>query len=365
VKLNWIHKIIFIANIFVAIALVLASFSSSVEPESNKWIYIIGLTYPLWLLLNIVFILYWLYKVKPYLLLSVIALLVGYNNLFSLVTFNTKKETIQQADFSIMSFNVRLFNQYHWLEEEGVDQQILDYIQEKQPDVVALQEFINIEKDNLLYIKKLKALGYPYYKREDRASTSHFFGLITFSKYKITNSGSAYQYGAKGGKTVSFFTDIKINKQIVRVYNTHLNSLRFLNEDYLFVENITAQNENEALQKSKNILTKVMVAARKRQREVDEITTHMAKCPFPLIVLGDFNEPPFSYSYPKFRETLNDPFLKYGFGVGTTFDGISTIPGLRLDFILHSPNLNAEGFETGPSHLSDHRPLMAWFALPK
>jgi endonuclease/exonuclease/phosphatase (EEP) superfamily protein YafD len=327
--------------------------------------YLISLAYPLFLLFNVLFVFYWIYQFKLHLILSLIVILLGYNNLTSLVSFNTTETEETNSDFSIMSFNVRLLNKYNWIEKENIDAEIFDYIQKVNPDIVAFQEFINDKKEKYFYIKQMKALGYPYYKNEPGRITSHFFGLITFSKFKITETGVAYQYGTTNHKSTSIYTDIKIKKQTIRVYNTHLNSLKFIGEDYQFVENITKQNEKETIQKSKNILTKVMVSARKREIEVKAILAHINESPYPCILLGDFNEPPYSYAYPKFSKTLTDPFLTHKFGVGTTFDGIKTIPGLRLDFILHSNTLVSNAFETGPKDLSDHRPITSWFQLPE
>ena len=80
-------------------------------------------------------------------------------------------------------------------------------------------------------------------------------------------------------------------------------------------------------------------------------------------MLGDFNEPPYSYAYPQFGANLQDPFLKFGFGLGTTFDGISTLPGLRLDYILHSNQLESNSYNIGPKNLSDHRPIIVKFQI--
>ncbi len=363
-KLNWINKLMLMVNIAIAVVLFLASLSPIVEPQSSNYIYILSLAYPLFLLLNILFVLYWMYMKKVYLLLSIMVIFYGSSNISHLLAFNFSSESKEVPEFSIMSFNVRLFNRYNWIETENIDQQILDYITEKSPDIIAFQEFINSKKDHYPYIKKMKALGYPYFIIEPRHSNNangELFGLVTFSKFKIKDSGVAYQYENGKGKSTSLYTDIDVKGNLIRVYNTHLNSLQFGSTDYQFVENIAENNEKEVLQKSKSIFSKVMISARKRENEVKAILTNVENSTYPVIVLGDFNEPPYSHSYPQFIKKLKDPFLKYGFGLGTTYDGISTIPGLRLDYILHDQKLIATGFISGPANLSDHRPLMSWF----
>jgi endonuclease/exonuclease/phosphatase (EEP) superfamily protein YafD len=363
-KLNWINKLLLMVNIAITVILLLASLSPSVEPQSSNFIYILSLAYPLFLLINILFILYWMYFKKIYFILSLVVVLFGYSNLSHLVSLNLTSESKEVPEFSIMSFNVRLFNRYNWIEAENLDQQILDYISKESPDIIAFQEFINSRKDNFPYIKKMKALGYPYFKVEPRYSNhpnGELFGLVTFSKFKIKDSGVVHQYDNGKGKSSALFTDIDVKGKLIRVFNTHLKSLRFLPTDYDFVENISENNEKEVLEKSKSIFSKVMNSALKRDTEVDHILLEVDSSPYPVIVLGDFNEPPYSHSYPQFIKKLKDPFLKFGFGLGTTYDGISTIPGLRLDYILHDQKLVATGFISGPSHLSDHRPLISWF----
>ena len=264
-----------------------------------------------------------------------------------------------------MTFNVRLLNKYNWLKEENVDEKIFEYISRENPDIIAFQEFVDGKP--LDYKKRLRNLGYRYSFKETNkknAQNLDFFGLTTFSKYKITDSGFAFKRETST-KAISIFTDIKVNEKFIRVYNTHLNSLGFISEDYEFVENITKNSESEAIEKSKSILNKVIKAARKRQVEVDAIVAHMTNSPHPIVVLGDFNEPPYSFAYPRFTRVLHDPFQKFGFGLGPTFDGISTLPGLRLDYILHSPTLTSNSYQTGPKNLSDHRPVSVDFSFPK
>jgi len=365
-NLSWFQKLIFIVNLGAAIGLVIASFSSSFEPQQSALFYLAGLTYPLFLLFNIFFILYWAYQRKLVFIISMIACLMGSSNFKSLIAFNSKPKQQETPTFKIMSFNVRLFNKYGWLEKDHVDKKIIEYIKTESPDIIAFQEFINITRENLNYIKEVKKLGYKYYTLEPRNGkyTKHnFFGLITFSKHKIANWGVAYQNPESLRKTISLYTDIVINEKTIRVYNTHFNSIRFIPEDYEFVENIADNDEEEAIKKSKNILNKVMISARKRQSEVDFVKSHMDASPHSIIMLGDFNEPPYSYAYPQFTAFLEDPFLKYGFGIGTTYDGISTIPGLRLDYILHSKDLISTSFYIGPSQLSDHRPIISNFLI--
>lgn len=364
-KLNWFNKLVFALNLIGAICLALANYSYAFEPNSNTAGYLWGMAYPLFLVTNFIFLLYWMYLRKFHFLLSAVIILLGYSNVKNLVAINFSNQSKEESSLSVMSFNVRLFNQYNWIENHETKNNIFKHIEEKKPDVLAIQEFFESTKNPKENIKRLKALGYRYYVREPNRKHSRktdFFGLIIFSKFKIQDNGIAFKRENKD-KSISYYADIKVNDKIIRVYNTHLNSLGFKSEDYEFVENIGNNSEQEAIRKSKNILSKIMIAARKRQVEVEAIKQHIDSCPHPVILLGDFNEPPYSYAYPQFTSKLKDPFQKFGFGLGTTFDGIATVPGLRLDYVLHSEELVSTGFNSGPKNLSDHRPLYATFTF--
>lgn len=366
-RLGWVSKIIFFINILVGIGLFITNFSAKFDPINNSLGYLISLTYPFFLLFNLGFIFHWLYQKKIHFLFSLIIILFGYSNVSNLVAINFNEDVKETAQVKVMSFNVRLFNQFKWLDEEHIDDRIFEHIANENPDIVAFQEFIDSKKMNLNYAKRMKDLGYRFTQREPVRSTKNrfdFFGLQVFSKYKIKNSGIAFRL-RDNSKVRSHFSDIEINNQTIRIYNTHLNSLGFISKDYQFVENITQNTESEAIQKSKSILTKVIKAGKIRQVEVLAILEHIAQSPYPVIVLGDFNEPPYSFAYPRFSSVLEDPFQKLAFGLGATFDGISTIPGLRLDYILHSPVLNAISYKTGPANLSDHRSVTCQLTLPK
>ena len=368
-KLSWFDKVFFVVNIVFALFLLLSTFSPAIEPQKAKFIYLFGLAYPAFLLLNILFILYWIKKKKRHFILSVAVILFGLSNLSTFFATNFSSKKTPEPEFSIMSFNVRLFDKYNWLNTQGINDSIFKYIESKSPDIVAFQEFINIDEVGYHYIKRMQAMGYRYYDLEPKNKKNKekkYFGLATFSKYKTVAEGVAYQYkGPKGylKKSVCIYTDIEIDNKIIRVYNTHLKSLGFGKDDYHFVENFTENNKDEAVEKSKSIASKVLQAAYKRAEEIKAIEQHINESEYPVIVVGDFNEPPYTYSYKQITTNLNDAFLDHGFGLGTTYDGISTLPGLRLDFMLYSPSLISSNFVVGTSGLSDHRPLLGWYSF--
>jgi endonuclease/exonuclease/phosphatase family metal-dependent hydrolase len=84
----------------------------------------------------------------------------------------------------------------------------------------------------------------------------------------------------------------------------------------------------------------------------------MDTCPFPVIVLGDFNDTPQSYTYAVIRgEDLHDSFVQRGSGIGTTYAG--SIPGLRIDFVMTGSRFTIIRHEVLKLPYSDHYPVVA------
>ena len=108
---------------------------------------------------------------------------------------------------------------------------------------------------------------------------------------------------------------------------------------------------------SLRILKRLKKAYLYRAEQARELSLSIEKSPYPVILCGDFNDTPVSYSYRTISKNLEDCYGKAGRGFWTTYAG--PIPGLRIDFILHSPSLSTKGFLTQKVRLSDHYPVEA------
>jgi endonuclease/exonuclease/phosphatase family metal-dependent hydrolase len=126
-----------------------------------------------------------------------------------------------------------------------------------------------------------------------------------------------------------------------------------------FFEEITQSDDNEALTEVKNITLSLRKAFARRALQAEAVKNHISKSPFPVIVAGDFNDTPVSYSYRKIRKGLNDSFVNSGYGAGFTYKG--NYPPNRIDYILYNKSLVNSNFEIIKLKYSDHYPIMAYF----
>ena len=275
---------------------------------------------------------------------NLIVLLIGINSIHTFVANAEDDNSEIERTFSIMSYNVRLFNAYNWIKKEGVKEEIFEFFKELESDILCLQEFYAP--------KELPQLDYPFQHIGLQQKKSQWHMAI-YSKFPQINKGTVSIKGERMNNTC-IFSDVIIDKDTIRVYNIHLASNWFDKKELAFIENpdLNKQVIKEGLL---SIGKRLKESFQKRAIEVDVIKKHMESSPFPILVCGDFNDLPNSYSYQKIANGLKDSFLKKGYGIGSTF--IGKIPFLRIDYILHSPHFETVKINIHPQKLSDHKAI--------
>ncbi|WAC03293.1 hypothetical protein N7U66_06930 [Lacinutrix neustonica] len=117
-KLKFFDKVLFFINSLVAFALLLSYLLPFLPPKTFSALSVIGLGAPFLIVVNALFFVYWLVKIKKQLLLSLLVLAIGYFSFGSLYKFSQSKMSEDENNISIMNYNVRLFNLYEWISEK-------------------------------------------------------------------------------------------------------------------------------------------------------------------------------------------------------------------------------------------------------
>jgi endonuclease/exonuclease/phosphatase family metal-dependent hydrolase len=327
----------FVVNSLVATMLLLSYILPFIAPKKFAFLSVLSLAVPLLIIINILFIIYWLLKVKKQLLLSVIVLAIGYSYLFSLYKFSSSKNISDAENISIMNYNVRLFNLFEWIPDTLVKQKIVNFITEKQPDILSMQDY---RPDEALHLN-------DYYKYEELSGKKVKNGQAIFSKYPIIKSGSLEFPNTSNN---AIYADIVKNGDTIRIYNVHLQSLR-----------IDPTSVKLDLETSENLFNRVSNTFKLQQSQTELFLAHKNKCPYKMIICGDFNNTAYSYVYKEIKGDLQDAFVEAGNGFGRTFN-FKFFP-VRIDFILIDDSFTINAFKTFDIQLSDHYPIMAKIKL--
>lgn len=352
------RKLIKIALHFLTIlsglALLFAYLSVYINPEVFWILGMVGLAYPVLLLINISFLVYWIVRWRREFLIPLLAILIGISHFSSFFQFSFgKKFTADDNDIKIISYNVNLFQLFSWSKQPPTHNQIFDFIKDENFDIICLQEFYTVnEKFNERQAKSILKANLHMGYITKRAKSS--YGLATFSKYPIVNSG---EIKFENSANASIFTDIAVGDDTIRVYNSHLQSLRLKERNINFLLNLNQHRDMQRMDEIKDISFRFRDAVRKRAEQVEIVTKHMLSSPYPVIVCGDFNESPISYNYRKMTRNLNDAFIEAGTGVGHTYKGF--FPSFRIDYILYNQKFKATSYSSPRLEFSDHYPVVA------
>ena len=332
-KLNLFDKLVFFFNSLAAFMLLLSYILPYIEPKKFAFLSVLSLGVPVLILVNLLFLLYWLLKVKKQLLLSLIVLVLGYGNVISLYKFSASKQIDDEQNILVMSYNVRLFNAFEWLPERDINKQIEIFIKEKNPDVLCLQDY-RVDKEVSFD---------SYYKFENVSGDKVKNGQAIFSKYPIINSGSV-----KFPNTFNnaIFVDIVKKNDTIRIYNVHLQSLK-----------IDVNNEEILNEASEKLVNSVSNTFKIQQEQTELFLKHKSQSPHKMIICGDFNNTAYSYVYKQIKGDLQDTFVEAGNGFGRTYN-FKFFP-VRIDFILVDDAFEVNSFKTFDMELSDHYPIMS------
>lgn len=364
-------KFFIISNIVLAVLFLLGCYGGSLNPQYFWPIGFLTLGAFYLLIVLLAFLVFWLFVKPKWALLSLLTIAAAYKPVSNIVPFRfTTSFTTQKQPgvLRIMSWNVEHFDILEHKTHPEVKQQMLQLIADNQPDIACFQEMVGSDSipAAINYIPAMMqqmAMEYYHYSYNPKVDFDgrHHFGIITFSKYPIINRQTVgfypYDYNS-----IFQYTDIVKDADTFRVFNIHLQSLKFSATNLKFIDNPELKSE-EDVKASKNLVYKLKIGFLKRKIQSERIKQEMDKSPYPVMVCGDFNDVPNSYAYTTIGKGLQNAFAEKGSGIGRTFSGIS--PTLRIDNIFVSDNFAVQQFTRINKKLSDHFPVLADVELKK
>jgi endonuclease/exonuclease/phosphatase family metal-dependent hydrolase len=310
-------------------------------PKLFPLLSVLTLILPLFLILNALFFVYWLIQLKRQVMLSGLVLLLGITFINKFYKFSSNDLPEEEKDFTVMSYNVRLFNLFDWLPNEHVGDTILSFINDQNPDILCIQEYSENAKVDLR-IYKYKAV----FMEGKQIKT----GQAIFSKFPIFNQGD-FKIPDAGNNII--YADIKKGKDTLRVYNIHLQSIKISPDVNEIEEHVDAIDQN----KSQQVFGRIREAFKKQEQQTAVLVNHKKECKYPVIICGDMNNSAFSYIYRNIKGDLNDCFEEAGNGFGQTYK-FKYYPA-RIDYIFANKKMKVKSFKSfSKFENSDHFPIM-------
>jgi len=349
------------SNIVAAFFMLMTLIGSVLSPDKFIFPAYFALIFPLTIFVNIAFVVFWVFARKWLFLLSLSLLLFSaseINNVFP-VHFGKNETSLSNNPIKLLTYNTRMSGELKKHTRRNPNK-VIQYILDSNADIVCLQEFtVSSKKEYLTQEDILRIFKkYPYkhiqYKQKIKDNL-RLSGVATFSKFPIINK-QIIDY--KSYYNVSIFSDINIHGRIIRLVNNHLESNRLTEHDKDMPLKLKENFDSKDIKGiTLHFSHKLAVAYKLRSLQADAVARVIAASPYKLIVCGDFNDVPSSYSYTTVKGNLKDAFAETGKGFGWTYN--DRYYHFRIDYIFYDPiAFTPLQYKIDKVNYSDHYPVL-------
>ena len=331
---TFFSQIIFLLNITVLLAIGLCFLLTNYHVVVLSSISVLIIFLPVLLCINFLFFIYWIIKLDLRFVYSFLVLLIYIEKPISF--FENDVLVNKLEGLHVMSYNVRLFNHYNWIEDSFLRDKIKLFINEKNPEFIAIQEFHN-----------------DYRGLMSGFSSSHFglndgnVGLAIFGNRKLINKGEVV---SDDGRIIAIYVDFIKQNDTLRLYNSHFKSY-----------NLNPLSFKPNKETFNNVIGKTKLVYEIQNKECLALIDHMKKSPYSLILAIDLNNTPDSFVYNEINNLYSDSYSQNNFDFGATY-GFSFLP-IRIDYIFYSKLIKVNSYKIHKVKFSDHKPISSFLKI--
>lgn len=338
------------ATFILAAITTVAGFSGNVSPVDSVIMPLLGLAVPVLLVCNLIVALCWGLARKCWAFVPLIAFLCNWNYLTSVFQFHTSTEKVPTGKYlKIATYNVQNFGN----EITGYScKEIAKFMQQEHVDVLCFQEFGDNQYFSTDSIRKALAhWQYALIPTED--SIGGVLPIAVFSRYPLVHERFiSYPQSAN----CSMMCDVVIGADTIRLLNNHLQTTSVSQKRRKWERELAATSDTRReAQVARDAAETLHENFVKRANQTYIISYFAKTSPHPVLVCGDFNSIPSSYTYHHLNSFLKDGFRTAGKGYLYTYRYAKRM--LRIDYIFHSPDLKGVSYYSPTQEFcSDHNP---------
>ena len=116
-------------NIILIGCIIISIICPFVNPNLSWHIAFLGLLFPVFILLIIKMVIIWFFLNKKMIWINIIILTLSSPLLIRFIAINPDQNYYEKDSAKVMSYNVRLFNKYNWINKEDVDEKIINLVE--------------------------------------------------------------------------------------------------------------------------------------------------------------------------------------------------------------------------------------------
>lgn len=344
------------ANVLAELLLLLCGLSSMLNPVDFPRLALVGLGFPVFLLLNLFFLFFWLVFYVRYIWFPILGLLLSATFIFDYCPIRLQTDK-PMGCLKLLTYNIEGF--HRGVSDDKGNQPILDYIVASNADIICLQECNSSNKkltsehiDSLMH-----NFGYRAIRHEKIKSPVVFTRLPIISTFSIP-----YESLSNGSIAAELF----YQGDTILLINNHLESYKLNGEDKKNYKEIIIDPENkETEHRARKLINKMAEATKLRGPQVDSVSRYIKLSGRnSVIVCGDLNSSPISYSCHRLSEKLKSAYTQSGFGPGFSYNQNGFY--FRIDHIFISDYWQSYQTTVDKSiNQSDHYPLITYLKKRK
>lgn len=342
------------ASATIAVLTVLVGYSDHLHPGAHPVLACAGMTFPFFLIVNLIMFMVWLMVRWQRAWIPLLAFLLAFPAIRVYIPLHTPSSP-PPGSIKVLSYNVAcytLIDKYR----NPLDT-IASYLERQQADIVCLQEDVNIR----LNPEERMAAIYPYNDtvHVNIPSSPLINAIGMHSRYPILRK-ERIDYESYGNGSVAFY--LQVGDDTVIVVNNHLESTHLSESDRQRYNDMIrgGMNGEDAKAETRLLIGKLSTAMVKRAPQAEAVARYIdCHRHYPIIVCGDFNDTPISYTRLTIAQGLTDCYVESGCGPGVSFNRSGFF--FRIDQMMCSDHFEPYGcYVDNDMDASDHYPVICW-----
>lgn len=350
---NATYSVLVIATLLLVAVTVAAMYAGRYHPAESTLMPLLGLCVPFLLIANLLVSFAWIVARKGWFLLTLGAVACHFNYLNSVIRFNTPPVPPEEAQtLTVVTYNVHSFGH----EFTGYScKEMARYFASRKADILCFQEF----DDNRYFPMDSIRHALSEWPHAYLPNEGDHLRVAVFSRWPLTRQELIRFEGSANCAT---YCEVLLPNDTLSLFNCHLQTTSVSQRRTDWTRELEYGDTRQQAETAKDAALTLHANLVKRAQQCDSICQRIKQLHHPILVCGDFNSLPSSYTYHTFSNLLTDGFREAGRGYMYTYRQAKRM--LRIDYIFHSTRLRGLRYDSPKEQrCSDHNPVVMQLAF--